>query len=350
MRYPWANSLLFLFLGVELLTGFFGLVSGSSDRAIFLQLHRVAGYGLLAILVWKTVNVVASLRYRRVRTAGAATARAGWMTLTALLLATLALGIAWSWVGPFSWWLFSGLSWHIYIGVALVPLLLWHWFYMRRPSRKGLSKGFSAERRQFLRFAGAGVAGLAAWQASEGLVRAASLSGSSRRFTGSYEAGSFSGNDFPRVSWLNDAPDRIDPQAWTLKVSGSAANPLTLGPSDLPADRRLMATLDCTGGWHSTQEWSGVRLSDILDRAGPDASTRSVAVRSVTGYYRRFSLDDARGFLLATHVGGQLLSHGHGAPVRLVAPGRRGFEWVKWVTEIELSEAPGWWQPPLPLQ
>ncbi len=40
--------------------------------------------------------------------------------------------------------------------------------------------------------------------------------------------------------------------------------------------------------------------------------------------------------LLATRVGGEPLSHGHGAPVRLVAPGRRGFQWVKWVTRLEL--------------
>jgi hypothetical protein len=37
-------------------------------------------------------------------------------------------------------------------------------------------------------------------------------------------------------------------------------------------------------------------------------------------------------------------------PARLVAPGRRGYHWVKWVTAIELSERPPWWQPPLPLQ
>jgi DMSO/TMAO reductase YedYZ molybdopterin-dependent catalytic subunit len=34
----------------------------------------------------------------------------------------------------------------------------------------------------------------------------------------------------------------------------------------------------------------------------------------------------------------------------LVAPGYRGFEWVKWVVEIELSDEPEWLQPPLPLQ
>ncbi|HBJ30732.1 MAG TPA: sulfite oxidase, partial [Dehalococcoidia bacterium] len=38
-------------------------------------------------------------------------------------------------------------------------------------------------------------------------------------------------------------------------------------------------------------------------------------------------MDDAREFVLATNVGGETLSHGDGYPLRLVAPGRRGFEW-----------------------
>jgi DMSO/TMAO reductase YedYZ molybdopterin-dependent catalytic subunit len=44
------------------------------------------------------------------------------------------------------------------------------------------------------------------------------------------------------------------------------------------------------------------------------------------------------------------LSSGHGAPARLVAPGRRGYWWVKWVARIELRDEPWWLQPPFPLQ
>ena len=43
------------------------------------------------------------------------------------------------------------------------------------------------------------------------------------------------------------------------------------------------------------------------------------------------------------------LSVGHGFPARLVAPGRRGFWWVKWVDRIELQTTPWWWQPPFPV-
>ena len=74
-----------------------------------------------------------------------------------------------------------------------------------------------------------------------------------------------------------------------------------------------------------------------------------MTVRSVTGYFRRFSLDEAEGYLLATRVGGESLSHNHGFPLRLVAPGKRGFEWVKWVDSVEVNDTSKWWQPPLPV-
>jgi DMSO/TMAO reductase YedYZ molybdopterin-dependent catalytic subunit len=61
-----------------------------------------------------------------------------------------------------------------------------------------------------------------------------------------------------------------------------------------------------------------------------------VAVVSVTGHRWWFPLDEARGMLLGTHVGGEPLAPAHGYPVRLVAPGRRGFQWVKWVGRLDV--------------
>ena len=69
---------------------------------------------------------------------------------------------------------------------------------------------------------------------------------------------------------------------------------------------------------------------------------------SSTGYARRLPLTDD--LLLATSMGGSPLTAGHGAPVRLVVPGRRGYHWVKWVERVEVVAGPWWAQPPLPLR
>ena len=82
------------------------------------------------------------------------------MALLVLLLATLALGLAWSLAGPFSFWLFSGVSWHIYVGAALLPILIWHSLYHTR----GFPIRFWADRRSFLRLAGLVAIGFAGWQ------------------------------------------------------------------------------------------------------------------------------------------------------------------------------------------
>ena len=341
MRFPWANTLLLLFLGAELVSGFFGLTSGSENRAIHMQIHRIAGYGILAVLGWKMLNVFRSLKWPR-----PGSVRIASLALGLTLTATMILGLVWSIAGSYYWWLFSGVSWHIYAGAAMAPLLAWHaWYMLRR-----FPLGFWSDRRLFLRASGLAIAGFVGWQFVERTTLFAGLPGNSRRFTGSYDRGKFTGNAFPRVSWLNDDPAPIDVDAWSLKVTGAVERPRVFHYSDLNGQTEVTATIDCTGGWHSTQRWRGTPLSELLNDVGPFGASRSITVRSVTGYYRRFGLGDAEGLLLATHVTGEPLSHGHGAPVRLIAPGRRGFDWVKWVTEIEIGETPSWWQPPLPLQ
>ena len=117
VRFPWANTLLLAFIAAELVSGLFGLTSGGSeDREIFMEVHRIAGYGILAVLGWKAVNVVRSLRWPR-----RGTVRVPSLALGALLAIAMGLGLWWSIVGSFSWWIFSGMSWHIYAGAALVP-------------------------------------------------------------------------------------------------------------------------------------------------------------------------------------------------------------------------------------
>ena len=112
----------------------------------------------------------------------------------------------------------------------------------------------------------------------------------------------------------------------------------------------IISTLDCTGGWYSTQTWHGVSVAQLLNFVGVMENARSLTFESITGYKRRFSLDQARGYLLATEVAGMRLSHLHGAPVRLVAPDRRGLEWVKWLVRLHVNISGAFYQSPLPLQ
>jgi DMSO/TMAO reductase YedYZ molybdopterin-dependent catalytic subunit len=134
-----------------------------------------------------------------------------------------------------------------------------------------------------------------------------------------------------------DNPPPVDRAAWRLRVGGAVERELMLAYDQVAgvhAGER--ALLDCTGGWYSVQDWQGVRVGWVLDQVAPRPEAVAVSFKSVTGYRWSLPLEEARAALLATHVGGQQLSHGHGAPLRLVAPGRRGFQWVKWVQAVEV--------------
>ena len=231
---------------------------------------------------------------------------------------------------------YSLLSWHDALGAILAIAVAIHMVVRaKRLRRRDL-----AGRRQFLTATGLAAGAVLIWRVQRPVEALLALKGARRRFTGSYETSSFAGNAFPSTSWVADDPAVIDPTAYRLRVEGQLAHPLAISLAELAAADELVATLDCTGGFYSTQRWRGVRLGRLLDLAGADPAARHVTVDSVTGYRWSFSIEDARGLLLATHVTGAPLSHDHGAPVRLVAPGARGFQWVKWVTRIELRHDP----------
>ncbi len=342
MRYTWANAFVLLLATGSLVTGYYANVAGEPGQAWHVHAHRIAGLAVVAVLFWKLPNVIRPLARRY----GAWTGQ-DYLALAALalLLIDILLGVAWAHLGRFSYLGTSGMTWHALLVFLIVPMILLHLARYRRLLRPR----YWAQRRSVLRLGGLVLAGTFLWQAGVRLNRATDVA-QAKRFTGSYAAGDFSGNSFPTTSWLNDRLDAIDPDTWTLTIAGVVDTPLTFAYADLEPTEEETATLDCTGGWHSTQHWSGVRLGRLLAAARPKASAASVTVTSATGYYRRFSLAHAEGLLLATHVGGEPLSHGHGSPARLVVPGNRGFEWVKWVTRIDVNTTGSWLQPPLPLQ
>lgn len=347
MRHKWVNLILLTLVAGELVTGAVGLMSGNSQHEIVLQIHSVLGYSIIAVLAWKTALALHSLK-RPVR----GRPRNVAVLVSVLLLTTLSIGVVWSIGGFWAVEGITGMSLHIYAGAAILPFIAWHaWAYTAR-----FRVGYSTERREALRFGSVLAAGTAAWVVSENIIRTIPTPGADRRFTGSHERRSYEGNVFPTTSWINDKPAQIDIAQWRLNLVDVDGNSTSLTLLDLENGSlgmnltELEATLDCTGGWYSHQIWSGIYLRDALEAASMNAEARSCIVHSVTGYTRRYASSEFGEIMLATRVGGELLWHGHGAPLRLVAPGRRGYDWVKWVDEVRLVDSPHWLQPWLPLQ
>lgn len=140
----------------------------------------------------------------------------------------------------------------------------------------------------------------------------------------------------------------VDTRRWRLSVWGLVEHPLSLTLDDLLAmpsievDSVLMCVHNPVGGpFVGNARWQGVRLTDLLDRAGVSRQADHVRLHAVDGFSAGVSLGLLeQGFepLLVYAMNGMPLARRHGAPVRMLVPGVHGYDAnIKWLASIEVT-------------
>jgi DMSO/TMAO reductase YedYZ molybdopterin-dependent catalytic subunit len=185
-------------------------------------------------------------------------------------------------------------------------------------------------------------------------------------------------NDAFYVRWhLEGIPTAVDLGTWRLKVAGQVQTPLELSLDDLRHMEQfsIVAVNQCSGNSRSLFEprvagaqwgngamgnarWTGVRLRDVLARAGLRAGAVQVVfdgldegpLPSVHDFVKSLDVDRVRAeeVLVAHEMNGAPLPMLNGFPARLVVPGWYATYWIKALSEITVVDRTyeGFWMRP----
>ena len=135
----------------------------------------------------------------------------------------------------------------------------------------------------------------------------------------------------------------IDNEGYRLVVTGLVNNEMEYTYDDVINNHQLfekVVTLHCVEGWDVTILWEGVLVKDLIEEAGVDSRAKVVIFYAYDGYSTSLPLDYVvdNDILMAYKMNGVVLPPERGFPFQLVAESKLGYKWIKWVTEIELSD------------
>jgi DMSO/TMAO reductase YedYZ molybdopterin-dependent catalytic subunit len=146
-------------------------------------------------------------------------------------------------------------------------------------------------------------------------------------------------------------PQFIDRESYRLEISGLVERPQSL-TYDQVLDRpqyKKVATLECVEGWSVDILWEGVLVRDLIAQAGANPEANTVILRAYDGYSTSFPLSFfyEKDILMASKMNDVVIPPERGFPFHLVAEEKWGYKWIKWITQIELSDDPnfrGYWE------
>jgi DMSO/TMAO reductase YedYZ molybdopterin-dependent catalytic subunit len=154
---------------------------------------------------------------------------------------------------------------------------------------------------------------------------------------------------------INTVVPTVNADDWNLTIKGLVNNPVVINYAELRGMNSVeeFATLTCIsnkigGNLVGTALWKGVRLKDILSKAGVQSSVKYIVFRCSDGYDVGIPLENGMmdSTILAYDMNNSPLTSEHGYPVRAIVPGFYGMMNPKWITEIELVDKTyeGFWQ------
>jgi DMSO/TMAO reductase YedYZ molybdopterin-dependent catalytic subunit len=138
----------------------------------------------------------------------------------------------------------------------------------------------------------------------------------------------------------------IDIGTYRLKITGLVDDAVSLTyqqVTDLPSITKKI-TLYCVEGWEATVLWEGASLEDLMNLAGVKPEANTVIFHAADGYTTSLPLETIRDreLILGYMANGLPLPAELGYPFIVVAEDKLGYKWARWVTEIELSDDPGY--------
>ena len=147
-------------------------------------------------------------------------------------------------------------------------------------------------------------------------------------------------------------PQYVDMDNYKLKVSGLVENPASFTFNETINNYQnyeKVVTLHCVEGWSVTILWEGVLLSDLIQEVGLSPNATTVVFHAYDGYTTSLPIDYIMDeeIILAYKMNGVPLPPERGYPFQLVAESKWGYKWIKWVTEIEISDDTdykGYWE------
>jgi DMSO/TMAO reductase YedYZ molybdopterin-dependent catalytic subunit len=147
-------------------------------------------------------------------------------------------------------------------------------------------------------------------------------------------------------------PQAINVESYTLGITGLVADSTSYSYDEVLnryQQYKKVVTLDCVEGWSVTILWEGVLVRDLLADADPLADAEVVIFHAYDGYTTSLPLDYVmdNDILMAYKMNDVVLPPERGFPFQLVAESKWGYKWIKWITEIELSDDAdyrGYWE------